>query len=440
MRQGPAPREETPQQTVSPSSRHRLIEAMTQTVAKRGYLGASIAQVTAAAGVARATFYEHFHDREECFLAAYREAVEVLEGIRAQAASPDTDPYATLAALIDATFADRARARLLLIEALAGPPGLRRAHQRLLLAAEQELLSGPGWRLRMPPAALQGGLVAVLGDALVDQRTPSIHQLLPELGAWLRSYAGGVEAADWEEPAWDDVGRCLAAPPAPRNATLGTLLPRGRNALSVAASAAHRRQRILAAICEVAADEGYAATTVADIVAAARVTRGAFYSHFHCKQDAFLAALTQSLQESVAAAAGRFFLGESWPERVWMGLEAFLSYIAQHPHAAHLGIVEIYAAGEPALKRARENRLAFTLFLADGYQQTEAAGRLPALCSEAIAGALEAILRRQLLAGRCHRSLELLPQCAYVALAPFIGPRPAWKFIESQLPAAVSAA
>ena len=56
---------------VSESQRWRLLEAVTEVVAERGYEGASVAHVIAAAGVSRKTFYEHFADKEACFLAAY---------------------------------------------------------------------------------------------------------------------------------------------------------------------------------------------------------------------------------------------------------------------------------------------------------------------------------------------------------------------------------
>lgn len=53
------------------SQRGRLICAITDCVAEKGYAATSVADVIALAGVSRRTFYEHFSDKEECFLAAY---------------------------------------------------------------------------------------------------------------------------------------------------------------------------------------------------------------------------------------------------------------------------------------------------------------------------------------------------------------------------------
>jgi AcrR family transcriptional regulator len=439
-----------------PDPRDRLIAAMTQDAGAHGYASASVTRVAVAAAASRATFYQHFSSREECFLAAYRAGLDAVQSICCEAASGTSDRLlATVASLLEATSADPALARLLLIEAFAGPRSLRAEHQRLLLDAERAVLVEGSCGICLPPAALHGGLVAVISDALLGDRATSLVEMQPALASWLQSYVVPGQARCWGAGDWAGLDRSLGtgsfepSPAAERGAeprrplsdrislAPRPLLPRGRSALPSVASAADRRRRLIEASCEVIAAKGYAAATVADIVAAARVTRGAFYSHFGCKQDACLAALTLSLRESVAAVAAEFSLGGNWPERVWRGLEAFLSYVSDHPHAARLGMVEIYAAGEPARRRARENRLSFTLFLADGYRQSARAEALPALCSEAICGAIEAIVRCQLLAGRAHRSLELLPECAYVALAPFIGSRTALDFVESRLRAGV---
>jgi AcrR family transcriptional regulator len=54
--------------------RARIFHAMTRAVATKGYAATTVADVTAASHVSRRTFYEHFADKEECFLLAYEEA------------------------------------------------------------------------------------------------------------------------------------------------------------------------------------------------------------------------------------------------------------------------------------------------------------------------------------------------------------------------------
>ncbi len=86
-----------------------------------------------------------------------------------------------------------------------------------------------------------------------------------------------------------------------------------------------------------------------------------------------------------------------------------------------MDLVESYAAGPAAIRRSFENWIAYTLFLEEGYRQRPEAESLPRLCSEAIGGAIHELLRRQVVRGRGGAMLEILPQAAYVALAPFIG-------------------
>jgi AcrR family transcriptional regulator len=57
------------------SQRDRLFEAMIAAVAEKGYGATTVADVIAGAGVSRATFYELFGDKEDCFIAAHDELI-----------------------------------------------------------------------------------------------------------------------------------------------------------------------------------------------------------------------------------------------------------------------------------------------------------------------------------------------------------------------------
>ena len=73
---------------VEASQRTRLLEAVGRAVAERGYAGATIDDIVRGAGVSKKTFYEHFADKQDCFLAAYESASEeLLERVREAHAS-----------------------------------------------------------------------------------------------------------------------------------------------------------------------------------------------------------------------------------------------------------------------------------------------------------------------------------------------------------------
>lgn len=136
-------------ETVLASQRGRLIAAMADAVADKGYGATTVADVIARAGVSRRTFYEHFRDKEACFLAAYDTGVELLlETLRGVAgADPLQTARATTRAYLEALAAEPSFARTFMIEvAAAGAAALRRreaVHERFAaLLRERALAAG----------------------------------------------------------------------------------------------------------------------------------------------------------------------------------------------------------------------------------------------------------------------------------------------------------
>jgi len=72
-------------EVVITSQRDRLLEAMAHVVSERGYSTTTVADVVERAGVSRKTFYEHFADKLDCFLATYDTAAELLLSTIAEA-------------------------------------------------------------------------------------------------------------------------------------------------------------------------------------------------------------------------------------------------------------------------------------------------------------------------------------------------------------------
>src|SRR3954451_10166471 len=60
--------------------RARLLDAMIDVVAEKGYVAATVADAVRAARVSRGAFYALFDSKEACFLEAYRHGVDVLDG------------------------------------------------------------------------------------------------------------------------------------------------------------------------------------------------------------------------------------------------------------------------------------------------------------------------------------------------------------------------
>jgi AcrR family transcriptional regulator len=110
--------------------RGAIVEAMIRVAGSKGYAAASVADVVTEAGASRTTFYKHFADKEECFLAAHELAVERIlavaeagcEGVR----SWRERATGGLAAAVELLAADPPLARTTIVEATTAGAEARR--------------------------------------------------------------------------------------------------------------------------------------------------------------------------------------------------------------------------------------------------------------------------------------------------------------------------
>ena len=69
-----------------PLQRERLLRAAAAEFAERGYAGASSESISRRAGMSKATFYEHFANKEDCIIALFDDAAAVIAEAMAEAA------------------------------------------------------------------------------------------------------------------------------------------------------------------------------------------------------------------------------------------------------------------------------------------------------------------------------------------------------------------
>jgi AcrR family transcriptional regulator len=114
-----------------PGHRERLVHGMVAAVAERGYAATTITDVVRHARVSRRTFYEHFADKESCFLAAYDAVSDAVLG-RIAGAGDEPSGWedrilAGVRAYLQALAAEPAVARVFTVDILsAGPDALAR--------------------------------------------------------------------------------------------------------------------------------------------------------------------------------------------------------------------------------------------------------------------------------------------------------------------------
>ena len=132
----PAGRHGLPRDFVIRNQRERIITALADTIAERGYNATSISQITKVAGVSRATFYEHFADKEACFLTTYEMVSDhLISSMRAAAVSSPKWPQkvrASLACMLSFLAAEPELARLVLIESIVAGGEVADSHNETM--------------------------------------------------------------------------------------------------------------------------------------------------------------------------------------------------------------------------------------------------------------------------------------------------------------------
>ena len=202
---------------VSEIQRARMLAAMVEVVSELGAGNVTVAHVVARSGVSRRTFYELFDDREDCFLAAFDDAIEKIAAAVVPAYEREKAwrerIRAGLTALLELLDYDRGTGRLVIVETLgAGPRALerrRRVLAQVIVAVDdgrrEAKKDGP------PPLAAEGvvgAVLAVLHARVLEGDTVRLAKLAnPLMGMIVLPYLGQAAAR-----------RELARPvPAPRD-------------------------------------------------------------------------------------------------------------------------------------------------------------------------------------------------------------------------------
>ena len=184
---------------VRASQRGRMLDAMAQVVSEKGYGPATIADVTARAGVSRKTFYEQFTDKLDCFLASFDVGVAVLVShLREQSAGVE-GWHDRLQAGLNAFFTllaeEPAFTHCLAIEAFAAGPNARKRRAALVAgfaevyrrANAQARAEDPGI-VELDIAvcrAIAGGVDEALRGYVEAGRVREVPELVPVMLEWV---------------------------------------------------------------------------------------------------------------------------------------------------------------------------------------------------------------------------------------------------------------
>jgi AcrR family transcriptional regulator len=183
-----------------------MLRAVMDVVSQHGYRGMSVALIVARARVSRTTFYEHFEDCDECFLAAYDAALSQMAEISSRAYEREGRWSERVRSGLESVLRflehEPAVASLVFVDALGASAKVlaRRAHalERLRVVVDQGQSQARAGRV--PPCltaeTLVAGAIGVVHARLVQPAPVRLLPLVnPLMAAIVLPYLGPAAAA-----------------------------------------------------------------------------------------------------------------------------------------------------------------------------------------------------------------------------------------------------
>jgi AcrR family transcriptional regulator len=174
----------------------------------------------------------------------------------------------------------------------------------------------------------------------------------------------------------------------------GSTRARGASATLRGARRSTQRERLLAAIIAVTAREGYAATTVALLIAEAGVSRRTFHEYFTDKEECFLTALKDA-RERLLADIRRAVVGQA--ERTYqLAIETLVAFAVTEPATARVLLSEAMAGGTAALD-ARDHAIdQIAQLIEASHEPVDPAAMLPDVSARILIGGVWRLLASRL--------------------------------------------
>jgi AcrR family transcriptional regulator len=384
-------------QQVGDERRRRLFAAMTEAVSRSGYPDATLENVLTLAGISKTDFYGVFESKAECFWATFEVlldgfAIEI-EALVAAAEGPRRQLEVTVEALARKIDEEPAAVGLVLVDSLALGPAADdpRARSQLrfeaLLRGATQLAGG-----KISEVTARGiviGLRRLSYRALRDHSSSRLNAAAPEIAGWVIDFAVATPAED-----------VLAFEPrevaAPTNAPTIAWAESPKSFDSRVELT--QRERIIRAVAQLVAEDGYGKLSVPDISARAGVSNQRFYAEFADKEEATLASFDALIEPTLSRTGSTYAEASGWRERVASALGAMLESLAAQPLLVELAFRALPVSGRAGLDRIDKVMDRLGEILANPSLPDPPPA--PAIVTTATVGGIWGMIRTEALAGR----------------------------------------
>lgn len=437
---------ETRERAASPE-RERIVEALIEIAAERGYAETTVELILDRAGLDRAAFARYFRSKYDCFLSAWQEINEgcmreMLDAFNSQESWPD-GLRAVACEIVDNLRSDPGRASFAVEVLSAGDAARARRDMTMrviasLIDAGRNEMDDPESVPHTTAEALAGSAYGQVYAKVVRGEADELPSLVPQLMSaavmpYLGVEAGLAELARGFDPparyrrdvAKKSSSRKAGDPGVPAEEYPPELarLPPGRHGLPREFVVHNQRERLIAGLAEAIAENGYSGTTIAHITRHAAVSRRTFYEHFSSKDECFVAAYDTVMEELRGRVSAAFEAADDWPHAVKAGISAMLEFLAAEPHLARLCMVEALVAGPVVVERYDAAIQSFVPYFQSGREgrPPEVLARLSPTTEEALVGGMVSLISRRIIAGKTEELVELLPDLVEFTLTPYLG-------------------
>jgi AcrR family transcriptional regulator/DNA-binding MarR family transcriptional regulator len=182
-----------------------------------------------------------------------------------------------------------------------------------------------------------------------------------------------------------------------------------------------QRARIVAATLEVVSAMGAANVAVVHIVERAGVSRRTFYELFEDREDCYLAAFEQALEQASRRVSPAYAEQCKWRERVRAGLVALLGFFDEEPAMARMLVVESLSAGRRTLERREQALGQLAAAVDEGRAQSANGAVLPPLTAYGLVGGAVSLVHMQLARNSGEPLLALTNQLMSMIVLPYQG-------------------
>jgi hypothetical protein len=150
-------------------------------------------------------------------------------------------------------------------------------------------------------------------------------------------------------------------------------------------------------------------------------------------QQAQLVTYDRIVGEARATVCARAARGSSWADRVYLGLEALLIWIAERPADARIVLIEARFGGSATTSRHEATFAELERLLRIGREDTQAAKAAPEILERALVAGMASFLSSRLANGKVASIPQLCPELATLLLLQYLGKQGAKRVVTSHL-------